>query len=203
MYKLFIKKGSCSMAIHALLNFLEQKVELQDKTKTDDYKSFNPTGAAPFLIDGSLHLPEGAAIALYLMEKHNSSMLPQDLAKRATTNQWMMFANATLHPSYSRLFFLNGAVKDENMKKELMAAAAESVNNNWKIVDQHLASNKYVMGEQITMADLFMAVYANWNHNFGGAIQLGPNVTRMVKEVAQLPAFQKTMEAEGVKYTVK
>lgn len=202
MYKLFIKKGSCSMAIHALLNFLEQKVELQDKTKTDDYKSINPTGAAPFLVDETVRLREGAAMALYLMEKHKSPMLPQDLVRRASANQWMMFANATLHPAYSRLFFINGQVKDENLKKELLSAAAENVNNHWKIADSHLANNKYVLGEQLTMADIFMTVYANWNHNFGGAIQLGPNVTRMVKDVASLPAFQKTLAAEGIKYTV-
>lgn len=203
MYKLYYSRGTCSLAANALLNFLEQKVELVDISKMDNYKDINATGSVPYLVDGNTKVREGAAIALYLMEKHSSPMLPKDPVAQSNVNQWMMFANATIHPAYGKLFFSKGAITDENAKQEAFKAAYAKVNKLWKIVDDQLAKTKFVAGNDITMGDIFMAVYANWNHSFGSNIVLGPNVTRMVKEVASRPAFQKAMESEGVKFTVQ
>lgn len=200
MYKLYYKQGTCSLAPHALLNFLEQKYELIDASKVDNFKSISPTGAVPCLVDGNTTITEGAAIALYLMEKHNSPMLPKDnLTQIATYNRWMLFANATVHPLYSRLFFLMKNGKNEN----LMNATFNQINEMWKIVEDQLTKNKFMTGNEVAMADIFLTVYANWNHFFGDSIKMGPNAIRMVKEVAAKPAFQKALEEEKLKFTIQ
>ena len=193
MYKLYSKKGTCSRAINALLNALEQKFELIDASKIENYKSINPTGAVPFLIDGQIQIQEGAAIATYLMDKHNSPMLPKDnLQQRANALQWMMFANATVHPTYSRMLFFMKNGKDQNM----MNLTAKRINELWKIADDQLAKTKFMAGDGMTMADIFLTVYAGWNSYFGDSIILGNNVTRMVKETSSSAAFQKAAELE-------
>jgi len=40
--------------------------------------------------DGQI-ITEGAAIVLYLLEKHNSPMLPADLHQKADCLRWLMF----------------------------------------------------------------------------------------------------------------
>lgn len=197
MYQLYFKKGTCSLAPHALLNFLEAKSEYIDASKVDNYKSINPTGAVPFLVDGNVKLQEGAAIAMYLMEKHNSPMFPKDVTAKANNNQWMMFANATLHPTYSRLFFIMKNITDKAAQDEAYSKTYARINELWQIADKQLAKTKYIAGDEITMADIFMTVYSGWNTLFGNNIVLGDNVTRMVNAVSSTPAFKKSVEEES------
>lgn len=202
MYKLYYKKGACSLGIHALANFLETKLELIDVSKMDNFTSINPTGAVPFLMDGETRVQEGAAIAMHLMEKHNTPMLPSNFAQKSENNQWLMFANATVHPAYSKLFFIMSNIQDPKAKEEAFAAAYKGLNNFWKIADDKLAKTKFIAGNEMSMGDIFLTVYAGWNAYFPNKITLGDNVTRMVKEVSSKPAFKKALEDEGAQYTV-
>lgn len=203
MYKLYYRKGACSLGIHALANFLEAKLELIDASKMDNFKSINPTGTVPFLMDGSTRVQEGAAIAMYLMEKHNSPMLPtSNFAQRTENIQWLMFANATVHPAYSKLFFIMKNIQDPKAKEDAFAAAYNGLNSLWKIADEKLAKTKFIAGDEMSMADIFLTVYAGWNAFFQNKITLGDNVTRMVKEVSSKPAFKKALEEENHTFAI-
>jgi glutathione S-transferase len=202
MYQLFYSPGACSLAIHVLLKELGQEVKLMKKTDVADFGAINPTQAVPALIDGDEVLLEGAAQSIHLMEKHNSPMLPKEGRARREAIQWMMFCNATLHPAYSRMFFVFKTVKDENVKAELLKAAAEQVNKYWNIVETRLEKNKFVTGDNYSMADIMLAVYANWNNFFPGHINLGLKTKEMIHQIAALPTFKEAVAAEGVKYNV-
>jgi glutathione S-transferase len=206
MYKLYYSPGACSMAIHALLNELNQPVELMNmsitegKTKSPEFLKINPSGMVPVLVDGDFVVREGAAIMLYLMEKHNSPMLPKSGKERSTAIQWLMFANATVHPAYSKMFFVNKTVTDAALKDQLLKAAATQVNKLWQEVDARLAKEKYICGSAVSGADILLTVYANWNGYFPGLINVGSNVKRLLKEISSRPACQKAFKEEKVEY---
>ena len=204
MYTLYYKKGACSLAINALLRELGQDFELIDYKTVDNYKEkINSAGQVPVLDDNGLIITEGAAIALYLLNKHESDMLPKDLKERANALQWLMFANATVHPSYGKLFFSAMKLQSDAAKKEAMEAAVEGLNANWKIVNERLQNKNFVCGDKPTMADFFLAVYANWNTNFENAgIELGKNTMRMIKELSKRDAFTQALDSEHVDYKI-
>ena len=200
MYKLYYLPGACSLAIHALLIELGQPVELINRNDVADYTTINPTGAVPTLQDGDMLIQEGAAIALYLAEKHGTDLLPAAGVERAVAINWLMFANATMHPAYSKLFFVARAVEDADAKTLALAAAGASASKLWAIVDARLSETQYVAGAHATIADLMLTVYANWSQYFPGQIVFGPNVQRLLAEISRRPAFQKALAAEKVAY---
>lgn len=187
------------MAIHTLLNELGQQVEIIKKTDVQNYNSIQPTGAVPCLDDNGTILKEGASIAIYLMEKHKSELLPTELKARANALNWLMFANATIHPAYSKMFFILKGL-DKSIQEQAFKPAVESLNKYWKIADDQLAKTKYVCGDKLSMADLFLAVYANWNGYFPVPVTLGDNVKRLLRDVSARPSFQKAVKAEQVEY---
>lgn len=203
MYKLYYKRGSCSLAIHALLYELGQEVELIDYASVPDYKEkINAAGSVPVIDDGGKLVAEGAAISIYLLEKYESDMLPKSGDARQTALYWLMFANATMHPAYSKIFFANKSISDEGAKQEAMNAAAKNVSHLWKILDDRLAEAKFTCGDKPSAADFLLTIYANW-----GAllyedlpIELGENVKRMLKDVSSLPSYKKALDAEHVPY---
>ena len=196
MYKLYFSPGACSLAVQVVLRELGQPFELLNKASVANYEQINAVGAVPALeADGTL-LTEGAAIMLYLLNKHANDLLPGDAMTRQQAIQQLMFANATVHPAYSKLFFLNNQLADGDVKQQLLQAAAEQVSKLWQLVETRLQNQPYLGGQTYSVADILLAVYAGWGRFFAVAIEIGPRAQAMVDKVRALPAYQAAVAAE-------
>lgn len=196
MVTLYYLPGACSRAIHALLIELGADVHLIHRDQSPDFAALNPTGQVPVLMDGDLVLREGAAIVLYLLEKHGSAMLPPPGAERAHFTQQLMFANATMHPAYGRLFFISQTLQEGDIRQTTLDQAAATIAELWKVVDQTLASSPFVGGTQPTIIDMMLTVYASWGDLFPVDIPVGDNVQPWLAAVAQHPPFVKAVAQE-------
>ncbi|MEW6991146.1 glutathione S-transferase family protein [Colwelliaceae bacterium 6441] len=201
MYQLVTIPGSCSTGIHVLLNKLNIPVEIIPRDQINDYPSLVPTNQVPALKDEEKLFTEGAAIVLYLINKHNVDL--NNYGGAALFNQWLMFNYATLHPAYGKLFTLNGVMEEGEKKYEVMHALASRVEDTWKIVDQHLADKSYMTGESPSVIDYLLAIYASWGNYFPQlTIKLGDNVLRLIEEVSQHSVFTKAYQKESVEYRI-
>ena len=199
MYKLYSMAGSCSLGVHVFLNELGQEFELIPHGD-EAFKKLVPFGSVPVLQDGDLVLQEGASIMQYLAEKHVSDLLPTSGDAKWKAFDWMMIANATVHSNYGKLFAAANMMEDNPEKVALMEALAEKISATWAIVDAQLAKTQFVAGDTVTIADIWLSVYANWGGFFPVKITLGENVERMIREVIARPAYQKALATEEVEY---
>ncbi|MDC0663399.1 glutathione S-transferase family protein [Marinobacter sp. SS21] len=196
MYTLYYLPGACSRAIHALLHDLGCPVEICDRTQSTGFTDLNATGQVPVLKDKDLVLREGAAIILYLLDKHGALPGVDDATGRAAFLQQLMFANATLHPAYGRLFFIAQAIVEPQAQQQAFTRAAAMIEQLWTIVDARLASSTFTCGPDLSVVDMMLAVYAEWGGLFPVDIRLGSHVERMLAQVRQHPAFQKAVADE-------
>ena len=112
-----------------------------------------------------------------------------------------MFANATMHPAYGRVFFLLATVSDGEAKEQALAAAIKTINKLWADVDAQLAKTPFICGDSYSAADILLSVIANWGQTgFAKQLTFGENVKRMIRAVSALPSFQKTLADEKVTY---
>jgi len=199
MYKLYFMAGSCSLGVHVFLNELGQDFELVPHGDAE-FKKQVPFGSVPVLQDGDLVLHEGASIMQYLAEKHASDFLPTSGDAKWKAFDWMMIANATVHTAYSKLFAIANTMEDGPEKVKLMEALADKISATWKVVNDQLGNTRFVCGDQPTIADVWLSVYANWGGYFPFKITLGENVERMIREIIARPAYQKALATEGVDY---
>jgi len=206
MYKLYYSPGACSMAVHVLLNemgipFEAKKVSIQDgENQTPEFLAINPRGQVPVLADEDFIIREGAAIIMYLLENHNSPLLPRSGRPRAAVLEWLMFANATLHPAYSKCFFIMRNVQDKAQQDALFKIAIDQLNKLWAEVDTKLAKSQYICGKEISPADIMVTVFANWGSYFPMQPTLGNNVKRLIREISTRPSYQKALKTEQVEY---
>lgn len=206
MYTLYGMTGSCSMAVHVILNELKQPYDYIDvrvpagKEKPADFLKANPRGSVPVLVDDGTVIREGGAIITYLLDKHDSPLLGKGIA-RGKALEWLMFANATLHPTYAKVFHAMGTTQDAAQKDQLINSTLERINTLWADVNEQLGRTKYVAGDTVTGGDILLSVIANWlQSNYGTKITLGENTKRMIKDVTARPAFQKALADEKVTY---
>ena len=204
MYKLYSIAGSCSTAITVLLNKLGVEFEVIQRDAVKNYSDIVPTNQVPALDDNGHIITEGAAIVLYLLEKHNSAMLPKNLAEKGEFLQYLMFNYATLHPAYAKIFAVakNLDHADSN-KHALMQKIADGVSNYWKILNNRLASRRYVVGEQPTIIDYLVTVYTSWGKYFPELrIELGDHAVRLATEISSLPEFKAAYQLEAIEFKI-
>lgn len=196
MYKLYFSPGACSLAVQVVLRELGQPFQLFNKASVANYQQINVVGAVPALeVDGTV-LTEGAAIMLYLLDKHANDLMPGDAMARQQAIQQLMFANATVHPAYSKLFFINNQLADAAVKQQLLQAAADHISKLWQLVENWLQSQPYLGGQYYSVADILLAVYAGWGQYFPVTIDIGPRAQAMIDKVRALPAYQAAVAAE-------
>ena len=204
-YQLYCLSGACSMAVHVVLNELGQDASIRmmsretNEIKSREYIKINPRGNVPLLVEDGKPLREGAAQIVYLCDKHNSPLLPKAGWGRAQALQWLMFANSTLHPAYSRTFWLAKNVPAGDAQDAAIKEARAQIQTLWNEVEEHLAAQgaTYIAGKDITAADILLSVIANWSpQNY----KFGPKTAALFKAVTSRPSYQKAIQTEGIEY---
>ena len=196
MYTLYYMQGACSVATQVVLHELGQGVKIIDKNKVDDFNAINPVGTVPVLVDGDNTLTEGAAIILHLLQKHENSLFPKNGEERQKAIEDIMFANATMHPAYSKLFFIAQNISDENAKTEAFKAAANNINSLWQVVESKLSNREALGSYSLSAADIMLGVYATWGQYCPVELIFGERTARMITTVQSLPSFKKSVQAE-------
>ncbi len=203
MYTLYSIPGTCSTGITVLLEKLAVDFKTVARDDVPNYTEIVPTNAVPALKteDGQI-ITEGAAIVLYLLEKHNSDMLPADLSEKAEFLKWLMFDYATLHVAYSKLFTIAMKVKiDETEQANVMQQLGDQTSALWAIVDKRLSDKTFILGDQATIVDYLMAIYSSWGNYFPNVkISLGQNVERFIVDVQALPEFKAGFQTEKIQF---
>ncbi|MBW6510322.1 MAG: glutathione S-transferase family protein [Desulfuromonadales bacterium] len=203
MYTLYTLPGSCSTGIAVLLERLGVHYQLIKRNDVPDYQEMVPTNQVPALkTEEGRIITEGAAIALYLLEKHDNDMLPTDIEARSEFYQWLHFDYSTLHPAYGRMFAIAFKIKlSDEIKAETLQQLADTVSSLWAILDKRLETRKFIMGDKPTHVDYMAAVYSSWNAGFAETkIELGENVKRFIADVASLPEFKAAYEKEQIDF---
>jgi glutathione S-transferase len=200
MYKLFSINGSCSMAVHIILNEVGQDVELIQARDTKGQNTpelikANPRGQVPTLVEGDKIMTEGAAMITYLCDKYKSDLMPQSGWERAQALKWLMVCNASLHPAYARTNWLkkNGGT-DEQIKAS--RAGAQEI---WDMVEKQLTENgPYLCGKKPTAGDVLLTVIGNWADK--GVYNYGAKTKELFKNISARPAYQQALADEKVEY---
>ncbi len=197
MYTLYYVPSACSLATQVVLHELNQPVEIINKQQISDFNAINPVGTVPVLVKDGTTYTEGAAVMLHLLETHPNTMLPKSPQEKDKAIRNIMFANATLHPAYSKLFFIAGTTLGEPAKHSAYQTAADNLNHLWQVVESRLEQQSFLGGEQVSAADIMLSVYSRWGDSFPVDIQIGARTQKMIDHVINMPSFQLALANES------
>jgi len=204
MYKLYYSTGACSKAPHIALHEIGAaheaiRVDLHSPAGQDKrLLAVNPRHSVPVLDDSGTIIREGAAILVYLLDKHQSPLLPQNGPERAHALEWLCWANATLHPAYSNAFGAKKVYSDAAVQNAVLDATKAKIQKMWDDANQHLATNKYLAGDTLTIGDILMTVIGQWKvPGFETQVTPGANVLRVFKDVMARPSWQQATDMEN------
>ncbi len=127
-------------------------------TQTSEFRSLNPNGKIPAIIDPDgpggepLALFESGAILIYLAEK-TGMLLPADPARRYEAIQWLMFQMAAIGPMFGQVGFFHkfaGRAWEDKRPLERYVAEAKRLLG---VLETRLEGRDWLMDEY-TIADV-------------------------------------------------
>lgn len=200
--KLYYSPGACSLAPHILLEETNTPVELlRVDTSTHkladgrDFYAINVKGYVPVLeLNDGQRLTEGPVIAQYIADaaKREDLMPAAGTLARYRVMEWQNYITAELHKSFTPLF---SPAYDAATKQIFIGA----LRKKFAWVASGLASQAYLTGNTFTAADVYLFTVANWaRHVHLDLSDLQP-LQAFLRRVADRPAVQAAMQAEGLK----
>ncbi|KAF9499089.1 glutathione S-transferase-like protein [Pleurotus eryngii] len=191
--KLYGSPGStCTKKVATVLIELNVPFELvpidmmKREHKAPQYLEKHPFGKVPYIDDGGFILYESRAISRYLATKYSgqgTQLIPKDLQTWARFEQAASVEVCNFDPYASGIvaerYFkpMLGQAPDEERVKGLI----EKLNASLDAYDIILSKQKFLGGDEFTLADLFHLPFGSLLPTSGvNAIQERPNVKRQV-----------------------
>ncbi|HVN98884.1 MAG TPA: glutathione S-transferase family protein [Steroidobacteraceae bacterium] len=206
MYTLYYSPGTASMAVHlALLEIgAPYRLELVDfdqgAQRSPEYLRLNPHGRVPTLVIDGEPYHEVAALLLMLADRHPEARLapPAGTAQRNEWYQWLAYSSFALGATFRNWFYPRDLGKDEH-PPEVRAALRARIEAVWDHVDAHLrAGGPYLLGAQLSSADLQLLMYMRWSRNMPRSALEWPALKVFAQHMRARPGWQRLCELEGL-----
>ena len=162
------------------------------RNRESDYLAMNPNGRVPTLVDGDFVLWESNSVMRYLMLAYrpDSPIYPKAPKRRAGVDRWLDWTLSTLQPVDRPVFWalVRTPVAERDMAAIQKDADAEA--GVWRIADRYLASNRFIEGDDFTLADIALGAYARrWFGVEGITKPKLPHLDRWFAQFSGRPGF--------------
>jgi len=127
--------------------------------QTPEYLGMNPNALVPVIDDGEgndrVVLWESNVIVRYLCAKHSTGRLyPEPLAERFNAERWMDWQQTSLNPVSAGAFRQWVRTPATQRQPEVIAHSVNATEPLFALLDAHLATRTFMLGERFTMADI-------------------------------------------------
>ncbi|KAF6837070.1 putative glutathione s-transferase [Colletotrichum musicola] len=168
-------------------------------------KDINPAGTAPYFRDTTASPPisisESGATVEYILNVHGVPKIGSGAPRLRRTPddpdyaaylEWFHFANGTLQPAITRGMTLLFAGAHDTPSG---GRVHDKIHSVLKLVDDRLASNKWLAGDQISAADVMTVFSLTTMRGFYPVLELSrhENILRYLRDVAERPAYKEAL----------
>ncbi|MEH2045606.1 glutathione S-transferase family protein [Nostoc sp.] len=167
---------------------------LKGETRTPEFLSKNPNGKIPVLeIEPGKYLAESNAILVYLSE--GTEFLPYDRFLRAQVLQWLCFEQYSHEPFIATSRFWISILGKTKEYSEAIKQKREPGYAALNLMDKHLTSQDFFVGERYTIADIALFAYTHVADESGFDLTQYPAIQAWIEKVKTQPRYISITEA--------
>ncbi|CAN7229083.1 glutathione S-transferase family protein [Mesorhizobium sp. LjNodule214] len=198
MYKLYTRPGSGGFVVEAALALAGAPFDQIDVPKKDPpdpaFLDISPLNQVPVLTlpDGS-SITESAAICILLAERHPEAGLAPAAGSpaRADFLRRMAFMSSALYPAILRFYYAHRYTADAEGVKAVKQAAVAEMDRGFAILDKALAGRDWLVGERLSVADIYLIMLVAWHPDVEKAHVAWPDMERLWARLRDHELMQK------------
>lgn len=162
-------------------------------TRSPEFLKVNPNGHIPSIEDEGLVLHESLAITLYLARKHGGPLAPADLAEEGQAMMWTLWAATEVEPHSIQVLYNMAAKPLEERDATAAAAAVEALAAPFRVLNEHLSRQPFILGDRFTVADINVAEVVRYALPAKTLWEAAPAVSAWLRTCHARPAYQEMM----------
>ncbi|MEM6300121.1 MAG: glutathione S-transferase family protein [Pseudomonadota bacterium] len=188
-----LRSGNCYKIrlICSLLDIQHEWVHvdiLAGETATPDFLNRNPVGKIPVLeLENGLTLSESNAIVNYLAA--GSRYLPEERFALAKVQQWQFFEQYSIEPYIAVARFIARYLNMPENRREEYEAKQPGGRKALAVVDEQLKDTEFLLGAQLTAADVCVYGYTHVADEGGFNLTDYPAVQRWIGAIQSQPGY--------------
>lgn len=204
-YAVYGAAGSGSVPVEATLTLLGLPFTVieaptwEGEAERDKVAPVNPMRQLPALVtpEGEV-LTESAAILIWLADRHHpgrraeAGLAPRpDDPMRGRFLRWMCFVPASIYSMYwvrdapARL-----AGEDSEAQARILKRTEDRILECWAVMDGQIAPGRFLLGETLTVLDLYVATVSRWGPRRRRFYEAAPRMAEVVRRVDALPELR-------------
>jgi glutathione S-transferase len=160
-----------------------------------ELEAAHPLGKSPVITDGDRTIAESGAIVDYLVRRHGAGRLapPPGTEDYETHQEWLHYAEGSaMLPLMINLYVTRLGAAGAPLQPRIDSEIARHLG----YVDKALAGRDYLMGPNLTAADVQMSFVGEVGRAFGRLSDL-PNLDAWVDRLHGRPAYKRALEKGG------
>jgi glutathione S-transferase len=153
---------------------------LKAETRTPEFLAMNPAGQVPVVVfadDGPL--AQSNAIMLHLA--WDTDLIPADAFERAQMFQWLFWEQYSHEPAIAVLRFQKLYLQKSDA--EIGTALPAKCTRVLALMNDHLMTRAYFVGENLSLADIALVAYTRFAHQAGLDLANWPHVRQWVRRI--------------------
>ena len=199
MLNLFVSGiGSCAVASHIALEeagadyTITRLDSAVGQQKSADYLKINPKARVPALVTDQGIVTETPALLFYIGQMYpKANLLPHNIFDTARMQDFNSYLCSTVHPNHAHR--IRGArwSDDPSVIEGLKKNVPHNLFENFALIQDSYLKGPWVMGEQFTIADIYLHTIAMWLEDDGVDVNTLPKIKSHRERVGARPAVQK------------
>lgn len=162
------------------------------------FKTINPAGKIPVLIDGDMTLTESAAIVMYIADKFpDAALMPTSAALRAEAFRWIFYAVSEIEPHLWAIAQHRFVLPEDKRVPAVEPTCAWQLQRALRVIEKALVAHPFIAGDAFSAADILVTHCLTWalSAKLEG---VGEASLVYIEQMKTRPAFQRAVTREDM-----
>lgn len=161
--------------------------------RTPEFRAINEMGEVPVLVDGTETLTQSGLILTHIVEK-TGKLGGQTKSADREILRWILWDNHKLSTQIGTTRFLANFLPADKRPEAVIPFLQGRLKAAYTVLNGHLAQRDWIVGDDVTIADLSCCGYLYYPEPFGFDRKDWPHIDRWLDRISALPGWKHPYE---------
>jgi len=157
--------------------------------RTPEFRTLNPMGEVPVMIDGNLTLTQSGVIQDYVSEK-SGRLGGSNAEERREILRWVLWDNHKLSSQAGMTRFLMNFLPEDKRPQEVIGFMQGRLQAAYATLNDHLDGRDWMVGDGVTNADISCCGYLYYPEPYGFVRADWPHIDAWLTRLSETPGWK-------------